>query len=196
MEDGWQALAAGFEPRAVVLVEGVSDRRALEALAARRGRHLDDERVVVLSMGGATGIGPFLERLGPHGLDLTLRGLCDAAEERVFRRALERAGLGCNLTRAGMEELGFFICDADLEDELIRSLGAASVEKVIRDQGEIESFRLFQSQPGWQGRCRDEQLRRFLGTRGGRKINYAHVLVDALDLARVPPPLDRLLAHT
>lgn len=190
-----QALAAGGQPRAVVLVEGVSDQRALEALAGRRGRNLEGEGIVVLSMGGATGIGPFLDLVGPRGLDLRLAGLCDAGEEGDFRRALARAGLGSRPTRADLEALGFYVCDADLEDELVRSLGADRVERVIHDQGELASFRTFQRQPGWQERSREEQLRRFLGTRGGRKINYAQLLVDVLDLARVPRPLDRLLAH-
>jgi len=185
----------GREPRAVVLVEGLSDRRALEALAARRGRDLDHERIAVLALGGATGIGPALERFGPRGLDLRLAGLCDAAEERLFRRALERAGLGSDLTRAGMEALGFYTCVVDLEDELIRALGAAAVVQVIDAQGELASFRTFQNQPEWQARSPQEQLRRFMGTRGGRKIEYARLLVEVLDLARVPRPLDRLLAH-
>ena len=186
---------ARFEPRAVVLVEGPSDQRALEALAGRRGRDLAAERVLVLSMGGASGIGPFLDRFGPSGLDLRLAGLCDEGEESGFRRALERAGLGPARTREEMEALGFFVCVADLEDELIRALGAAAVEQVIRDEGELGSLRSLQSQPGWQGRRTEEQLRRFLGTRGGRKIHYAHLLVDVLDLDQVPRPLDRLLAH-
>jgi hypothetical protein len=190
-----QALAAGGEPRAVVLVEGVSDERALAALAGRRGRNLEDEGIVVLPMGGATGIRPFLDLLGPPGLDLRLAGLCDAAEEDDFRRGLERAGLGKNSTRADLETRGFHVCDADLEDELIRCLGPARVEQVIDAQGELTSFRTFQSQPAWQARTVDEQLRRFMGTRGGRNINYARFLVDVLDLAQVPRPLDGLLAH-
>ncbi|HEY8145650.1 MAG TPA: ATP-dependent endonuclease [Kofleriaceae bacterium] len=190
-----RALSGGRRPRAVVLVEGQSDQRALEALAERRGRDLDAEGVVVLPMGGATGIGHFLDLLGPRGFDLRLAGLCDAGEEAGFRRGLERAGLGSDLTRAGMEAVGFHVCVADLEDELIRSLGAARVEEVVSAEGELGSFRTFQAQPGWRQRSREEQLRRFLGTRGGRKINYARLLVDVLDLTRVPPPLDRLLAH-
>jgi hypothetical protein len=69
------------------------------------------------------------------------------------------------------------------------------VERVIDAQGDLESFRTFQKQPAWRGRTNEEQLRRFLGTRGGRKIQSAAMLVDALDLAQVPRPLDRLLAH-
>jgi hypothetical protein len=41
----------------------------------------------------------------------------------------------------------------------------------------------------------EAQLWRFIGTRSGRKINYARLLVDALDLTRVPRPLDLVLAH-
>lgn len=182
-------------PRAVVLVEGVSDQRAIEALAERRGRNLEAERVAVVPIGGSKNIGRFLERFGPRGFDVRLAGLCDAAEESDFSRGLERAGLGSGLTRAGMERLGFFVCVADLEDELIRSLGAAAVESVVDAQGELDSFRIFQLQPAWQRRTTEEQLRRFFGTHRGRKIQSAPLLVGALDLARVPRPLDGVLAH-
>jgi hypothetical protein len=179
---------------AVVLVEGASDRAAVEALAARRGRDLAGEGVAVVSMGGATNIGAYLSRLVPAGADRRLAGLCDAGEVHVFGRALERAGFGRGLDRAGLEALGFHVCDADLEDELIRSLGLEAVEAVIASLGELASFRTMQQQPAQRNRRRDQQLRRFMGTRGGRKIRYASALVDALDPARVPLPLDRLLA--
>jgi hypothetical protein len=78
---------------------------------------------------------------------------------------------------------------------LIRSLGAAAVEKVIEAQGELGSFRTFQRQVEWRGRSVEEQLLRFFGTYGGRKIRSAPALVGALDLARVPRPLDGVLAH-
>jgi hypothetical protein len=179
--------------RTVVLVEGISDQRALEALASRRGRNLDAEGISVVPIGGATNIGTFLKLFGPAGLDLRLAGLCDAAEERDFRRGLEQAGLGSNLTRADMERLGFYVCVADLEDELIRALGPPAVEQVIDAQGELAAFRAFQNQPEWRGRSIAQQLRRFFGTKGGRKIQSAAVLVNALDLTRVPRPLERLL---
>jgi predicted ATP-dependent endonuclease of OLD family len=181
--------------RAVVLVEGMSDQRAVEALARRRGRNLEAEGVAVIPIGGSKGIWRFLERFGPHGLDLRLAGLCDAAEEGDFQRGLQRAGLGSNPTRAEMERLGFYVCVADLEDELIRALGAASVERVIEAQGELESFRSLQRQPAWRGRSTDEQLRRFFGTHQGRKIQSAPLLVEALDLDHVPRPLDGVLTH-
>jgi hypothetical protein len=179
-----------------VLVEGISDQRALEALAVRRGRDLDAEGISVVPIGGAQSIGRFLSQFGPQGLDIGLAGLCDAGEEGDFRRGLERAGLGSNLTRADMESLGFYVCDADLEDELIRALGVASVERVVEAQGDLGSFRTLQKQPAWQGRNTEEQLRRFMGSGGRRKIRYARLLIDALDLTtQVPRPLDLVLAH-
>jgi hypothetical protein len=130
-----------------------------------------------------------------QGKDVRLGGLCDAAEEDDFRRGLERAGFGSHLTHADMERLGFYACVEDLEDELIRALGAAAVEKVVDAQGEVGSFRTLQKQPAWRDRPTEEQLRRFMGSGARRKIRYARLLVDALDLALVPRPLDRVLAH-
>jgi hypothetical protein len=189
------ALATGAVSRAVVLVEGVSDQAALQALAERLDRNLGAEDISILPMGGATNIRSFLDLFGPQGLDLRLAGLCDAGEEGDFRRALDQAGLGSNLSRADMEALGFYVCVADLEDELIRALGVASVEEILDAQGELGSFRTFQKQPAWQGRAPKEQLRRFMGSGAGRKIRYARLLVDALHLTRVPRPLERVLAH-
>jgi hypothetical protein len=180
---------------AVVLVEGISDQLAVEALAERRGRNLGAEGISVVPIGGAKNIGSFLERFGPQGLDARLAGLYDAAEEGDFQRGLERAGLGSNITRANMERLGFYVCVADLEDELIRSLGAASVEQVVDAQGDLGSFRTLQKQSAWLGRTTEDQLRRFMGSGARRKIRYAPLLVHALDLTRVPRPLDRVLAH-
>lgn len=181
--------------RAVVLVEGISDKLALEALAERRGRHLDTEGVAVVAMGGSKNIGRHLDMFGPNGAALRLAGLCDAAEERDFQRGLERAGFGTDLSRLDIEALGFYTCVADLEDELIRALGVAAVERVIDAQDELDLFRIFQRQPAWQGRSTEDQLRRFFGTHRGRKIECAPLLVAALDLSRVPRPLDRVLAH-
>ena len=180
--------------RAVVLVEGVSDRVAVETLAGRRGRDLAAEGVSVVPIGGAQAIGRFLTRFGPAGLGLRLAGLCDAGEEREFRRGLERAGLGSELTRDGMEKLGFYVCEQDLEEELIRALGADKVLEVVDAHGDLGRFRTLQMQPGWRGRPVEEQLRRFMGSGGRRKTRYGRYLVEALELDRVPRPLDRVLA--
>jgi len=177
--------------RAVVLVEGISDQRALMTLATRRGRDLEAEGVSVVPIGGAHAVAPHLERFGPRGLDLKVAGLCDVGEEGTFRRALERAGMGTGLTRGDMEGLGFYVCVTDLEDELVRALGSAAVQQIVEAQGELGSFRTFQKQPAKRGLPLEEQLWRFMWN---RKIRYAPLLVDALDLGRVPRPLDGVLA--
>ncbi|MFD9327936.1 TOPRIM nucleotidyl transferase/hydrolase domain-containing protein [Streptomyces sp. NPDC060065] len=178
-----QELAVGLGM--VVLVEGVSDQAALEALAARRGRDLDAEGIAIVPLGGATSIGRFLKLFGPQGLGLRLAGLCDVGEEPYFRRSVEQAGLTFS---------AFYVCEADLEDELIRALGADSVQQVVEEQGELRSFRTFQKQPAQRERTVEQQLRRFLGTHSGRKAQYARALVEHLDPARVPRPLELLLA--
>jgi hypothetical protein len=181
----------------VVLVEGMSDQAAVQTLAARRGRDLPGEGVFVVPMGGATNIAHFLGMFGPNGFGVRLAGLCDEAEEHDFRRGLERAGLAAGLDRAGPFDLagvGFFVCVADLEDELIRSLGAREVERLIAAEGELTPFQTFRKQPAHRGEPREQQLHRFLGTRSGRKIRYGHLLAAAVDLTRMPGPLAGLLA--
>ena len=177
---------------AVILVEGISDQRAVETLAARRGRDLFAEGVSIVPIGGAHAIGAALERFGPAGLDVRLAGLCDAGEERAFARGVERAGLGSDLSRTDLETLGFYVCDTDLEHELVRALGVDAVLRIVDEQGELSSFRTFQKQPAKRELDIEEQLWRFMWN---RKIRYATLLVEALDLDRVPRALDGVLAH-
>lgn len=177
--------------RAVILVEGTSDHNALQTLSQRQGRDLHAEGISILPIGGATNAVHFLRSLRPHRLDVA--GLCDVGEERAFQGGLERAGMGSGLSRADMESLGFFVCIDDLEDELIRALGTEHVESVINEQGELDSFRRFQAQPMQRARTVDQQLRRFMGTRSGRKARYAHALVASMDLASMPRPLEMVL---
>ena len=171
-------------PHAVVLVEGISDRIALEAIAARCGRDLARERVEIVPIGGAHAIGRALERFR----GVRVAGLCDAGEERHFRRALGAADL------AAMERRGFFVCVENLEDELIRALGAEGVEEVVAAVGDLETFRLFQNQPAWRGRSTESQLRRWMHN-GDRHLRYPPLLVAALEPARIPRPLARVLEH-
>lgn len=160
--------------RTAVLVEGTSDKVAVEALAARRGIPL--EGVAVVALGGVTNIGNFLTLF--RGFDLRYVGLCDAAERRYF----ERAALDT-----------FFVCDPDLEGELIRALGIPGVEAVVEQLGDLGDLRVFQNQPFQRPRGAEDQLHRFMGTMSGRKAKYARALAEALPLDRVPAPLQQLL---
>ena len=179
-----EAVAADPGSCAVVLVEGMSDQAAVQTLAERSGRDLHAEGIFVVPMGGATNIGHFVDLFGPAGFGVRLAGLCDQGEERDFRRGLDRAGT----------EAPCFVCVADLEDEMIRALGTRRVEELIEAEGEGGPFLTFTRQPAHRGEARDQQLRRFMGTRSGRKICYGHLLAAALDLTRVPGPLTGLLS--
>ena len=137
----------------------MSDKVALETLATRRRRNLAAEGVSVVAIGGAQALAKVLEDIRAQQPDVRLAGLCDAPEEPGFRRAFECAGLAADPTRESMEELGFYVCDPDLEGELIRALGAANVEAVLERNGNLASFRTFQKQPQWQGRPTEDQLR-------------------------------------
>ena len=171
--------------RAVVIVEGGSDRVALETLAKRRGRDLAAEGVEIVSIGGAHAIRRYLERLKADASEVKLAGLVDAGQEEVFRRAVDHTGFDIDL----------YVCDSDLEDELIRAVGLESVEKVIELQGELRSLRSLQKQPAQRGRTTLQHVRRFISSHSGRKALYARLLVEALDLDRVPRPLDRVLSN-
>jgi hypothetical protein len=155
--------------RGVVLVEGASDRRAVETLACRRGRDLQAEGVAVVPMGGYGN----LPRLLGQYRDVRLAGLYDVGEERHFLRAL-----GCD-DRGELERVGFYACTRDLEDELTRAVGPDGMERVL-------------AEPAHRARPLEEQLHGFMWN---RKQKYAVLLVEALDLERVPRPLDRVLTH-
>jgi hypothetical protein len=179
-----EELAGRAGVRAAVLVEGASDLAAVEALAARRGRDLAAEGVCVVPMGGAMSVGRYAGILGPDGLGLRLSGLCDVRERPFFDRGLRRAGAPTDAV---------FVCVRDLEEELVRALGADRVEDIVRREGELRPWQTFLRQPAQFGRPREQLLRRFLGTKKGRKIRYGRLLVEALDGERVPAPLDGLL---
>jgi hypothetical protein len=190
-----RALAKVGDSRVIVLVEGISDQIALETLAVRRGRDLDAEGVLILPIGGAQAIAHYLLQLGPKGMDVNLAGLCDVAEEEIFRRGLAKASLGSPKTRADMERLGFFVCVDDLESELIRAVGPARVEELFDSQGDLGSFRTLQRQSVWRSQSVQAQMRRFLGSGARRKLRYARLLVGSVNLERVPHPLDAVLTY-
>lgn len=162
--------------RIAVLVEGTSDKVAVETLARMRGRDFRLEGVTVVALGGVTNIGSFLTLF--RGFDLRHVGLCDVRERRFF-------------DKAGLEAV--FVCEPDLEGELIRALGVARVESVVEQLGDLKDLRVFQNQPYQRDRTPEDQLHRFLGTMSGRKAKYAAALTEALDVA--PAPLEDLVAH-
>jgi hypothetical protein len=159
----------------VVLVEGITDRIALEAVAARLGRDLAGDAVEIVPIGGAQAI---RRAFAPYAGE-RVAGLCDAGEERWFRRVLGDAT---------------YVCVKDLEDELIRALGPERVQEVVAANGELETFRNFQNQLFWRGRPVEGQLRRWLQN-GGRQHRYPPLLVEAMGPEELPRPLTGVLEH-
>jgi hypothetical protein len=158
---------------AVVLVEGISDRIALEAAARRVGQDL--RGIEIVPIGGAQAI----RRAVAQYEGERIVGLCDSPEERWFREVLGDA---------------VFVCKTNLEDELIRALGVARVEEVLAAQGDLETFRNFQNQPAWRGRPVEAQLRRWFHAADRRATRYPPLLVAALEPERIPRPLAGVLA--
>ncbi|MET7558321.1 TOPRIM nucleotidyl transferase/hydrolase domain-containing protein [Streptomyces albidoflavus] len=178
-------LAGRLGVRTAVLLEGLSDLAAVETLAARQGRDLAAEGVCMVQMAGAMNVGRYALTLGPPGLGLRLTGLCDIRERPFYERGFGRAGAPADAV---------FACSDDLEDELIRALGTARVEELVHAEGDDRAWQTFLRQPAQLGRPRPQQLRRFLGTKKGRKIRYGHLLVEALGPGQVPAPLTDLFA--
>jgi hypothetical protein len=180
--------------RTLVLVEGESDAAAVRALAGRIGCDLALHHIQVTSAGGVSNFSRALADFVRAHPGADFCGMYDVADARHVRRALAVAGIPV-AAHESLESAGFFACEADLEDELIRALGAEAVERVVEAQGELGSFRRFQAMPQHRGAPLHHQLRRFLGTRATRKIRSATRLVEALDLARLPHPLAQLAAR-
>ncbi len=177
--DGW-----------TILVEGESERIALETTARRLGRDLG---AGVEVLGGASGMREALVALG--GPQDRVAGMCDLAESDEVRGALRASGVTGSLSIEDMEQLGFFVLSEDLEDELIRAVGVDAVIRIIEAEGELRSLRTLQAQAPWVGVEATLQLRRFFGSRSGRKARYAGLLAAAMPLDRTPGPLAGLLYH-
>ena len=145
-------------------------------------RSLEAERVAVVAMGGYGNLPRALEQ---HR-NVRLAGLYDAGVERHFLRALN-----C-VDHDELEHAGFYACTRDLEDELTRALGPDELQRVLGEQGELRAFETYRKQPAHRDRPLEEQLHGFMWN---RKQRYAVLLVEELQLDRVPRPLDGVLAH-
>jgi predicted ATP-dependent endonuclease of OLD family len=187
-------MAKAESARSVVLVEGISDQIAIETLAERLGRDLDGEGVVIVPIGGAQAakhyVPLFAERPG-----VTVSGLCDRAEAGYFARALAEP-VGESVGESDLNDHGFFICDPDLEAELIRSMDPAEIEAVLQSEDDLSAFRTLQKQSSWRDRPFPEQMHRWLRSVGRRNLRYAQLIVLVASHDRLPRPLVDVLKWT
>ena len=156
-------------------MEGISDRIALEAVAAKLGLELGSQGIEIVPIGGAQAVA----RVAATYEGERLAGLCDAPEERWFRQVLGEAT---------------YVCVENLEDELIRALGVSRAEEVLAAHGDLETFRSFQDQPAWRGRPVEAQLRRWFHAADRRATRYPPLLIAALEPSEIPAPLAGVLA--
>ncbi len=168
-----------------MLVEGESDRAALETIAPRLGVDLEAENITVTVIGGAGNFGRAIAEAAAAGH--RVGGLYDEKEERFVAGALNRQE-GEDLTRQG-----FFACRRDLEEEFVRALGVPAATAVLEANADLKGFRAFQDQDAHAGSDAAEQLRRFIGANGARKAKYARLFADAVPFEDVPEPLNGLV---
>lgn len=183
---------AGQTPATLVLLEGPSDVAAVTTLLAAQDGAGEPSAYELVDLGGVTNVGAHLQRAAQADPPPRVVGLCDVGEARVVLRALQRVGR----TLTGPEELGeeqFFVCDRDLEDELIRALGPGRCLEVLQEQGLAGRFAAFSRQQAWAGRPLTARLHRFCGIASGRKILLAGAMAAALTPDQVPAPLAGVL---
>ncbi len=157
-----------------MLVEGESDRRALEVLARRLDVRLP--RPIVLH--GITNLRAELARgTGPYAV------LHDHREAPWVDRVVRASG----------RAVATYVCDADLEDELIRAVGVPGVLAEVDARHERTAYERMAQQVAQRDRTDHERLHRWLGARSGHKLTYAGLLAEAVDLDAAPAPLVGLL---
>jgi predicted ATPase len=183
--------AEAYFAETVILVEGFSDFLAVRVLAATLGVELDAAGVSLISLDGADVLVHYLRLFGPEGLDLDLRGLCDADHEDEWRARLTQAGISVT-DRDSMKNRGFHVCDPDLEAELLGALDTERVSEAIVADGGQRLFESYANQPAQQGRSTEELQIGFVQTPRA-KIRWAPLIAAEIGSDEVPAPLRALL---
>lgn len=176
----------------VVLLEGPSDVAALEQVLATQHPPVPETTYRLVDMGGVTNTGAHLQAARDAGDRVV--GLVDAGEAWVVVKSLQRLGTSIN----EVEELpahGFFVCDRDLEDELIRALGVPGCLELLHELGMAHAFEAFSAQLHWAEAPVEDRLRRFCGVASGRKIRLAGAMAGALPAQDLPAPIAALIAR-
>ena len=170
----------------VILVEGISDQIAVEAVAERAGTNLAGRGIVVVPMGGIHALPSYLRRIASMPAGTELVGVYDVGEAAVVANAF-----GCRIDH--ITDFGFHACVDDLEDELIAAVGAERVVALIESHGDGRPLRTLQHQEEWRDRRLPSQIRRFIGSGARRKLRYARVLGLEVPPERVPIALRAVL---
>ena len=183
-------VAEAYFAETVIFVEGFSDFLAVRTLAETLEVDLDAAGVSLLSLEGADLFGHYLALLGPKGLNVRMRGLCDFDREAAWIQLLSDTGLAVT-DRADFNAAGFQVAEADLEAELVGALGEERVEATITEAGAAGMVETFRQQPANGGLAGEDLLLAFIRK---RKIKWAPLLAAALTPSEIPTPITNLLA--
>ena len=174
----------------VIFVEGFSDFLAVRTLAETLGVDLDAAGASLLSLEGADLLKHYMALLGPQGLNVRIRGLCDLDKEAEWIQTLSDAGLSID-DRTELNAVGFQVAEVDLEAELVTALGEQGTETVIAEADATNSLETFRQQPANAGLEGRDLLLAFIRK---RKIKWAPLLAAAISSTEVPTPIADLLA--
>lgn len=173
-----------------VLLEGASDVTAVRALATKAG--IDLAGIDLINLHGSTNIGRIIKEIRQIRSDADVVGLCDASDTRAAEKALTEDGLPVS-DATDLPMYGFFVCEPDLEGEIIHALGPDAAREALISGGLGSKFDALRVQPEWADKPLAEQVHRFATAPSGRKENATAVLADALDLDALPDALSMLL---
>ena len=158
---------------AVILVEGITDRLALEAVAGRLG--VDLGGVAIVPIGGAQAVRrAAAEYEGEHVV-----GLCDAGEERYFRRVLGDATFVCRRTSRTS-------CSAPSACRASRSCS--------KRRASSRRSATSRTSPHGAAARRRRDCRAGSSRPTGRRYRYLPLLVEMLEPDEIPAPLVGVLA--
>ncbi|MBQ9055541.1 AAA family ATPase [Rhodococcus sp. (in: high G+C Gram-positive bacteria)] len=110
--------------RAVIAVEGISDRIILERVCELTGRDLDRLGVSVIETDGCGDMGPVAKLFGTTGFDIPISLLIDDDAKSKTASAL-------GVPETDLEQHAVWISDPDLEAEYLSALGADAVWNAI-----------------------------------------------------------------
>jgi|GEM_PF-888468 len=116
----------------ILLVEGVTDRLIVSAVAAKLGIVLDRLGITMYDLDGAKSVNAALELYGSRGFDSRIVGLVDEDHRIAWAGAF-------GVDPAALETVNVFVCDPSLEGEIIRSLGSTRTLELLVDGGEDEA---------------------------------------------------------
>jgi putative ATP-dependent endonuclease of OLD family len=163
--------------RAVLFVEGDSDRIFLEYAARSFGVHLDRIGVYIFDLGGANQFDNAFKIFGPSGFDVRVSGLVDAD-------AAGRWGQTLGISATDLQSKGIFVCAPDLEREYVRIAGRDRIGRIFE-----ESNLFTRTEAGDISRCAtDSEVKVWFGKKG-RKAKGAIAAGRAfqkVDFARIP----------